>query len=199
MRYLSELAVRTPLEGQPQVYDLLGCVGQQAATQAPVMGFVMERLYTADTLTATREGVGPRGGALVAQDAATARARLSELRALVSDIYVAKFGICEDVCNTPDFQDNLRLGDLVIAKLRGTCLAALRPALGQIVNRQKAGNWTLDMGHQLRENVLLSVWGEPILADPVWSPKQQEPSLGHPVTTKGHWLASKAESHSQSR
>ena len=176
MRYLSELAVRTPLEGEPQVFDILGCVGKHKESNAPLMAFVMERLHTEDSLTEIRPGKGPRGGALFSDTVEAASSRIAELRALVDEIYVGKLGSEHDynVRMLSGSAIDARLGDLVMTALRKTSLSALRPALGRIINRQRSGEWALDLGNHLRQNVLLSVWGEPVFADPVFTPVEDD-------------------------
>lgn len=45
-------------------------------------------------------------------------------------------------------------------------------AVNQMSHRVRSGEWVFDWIDRFDNNVLLSQWGEPILADPVYAPNQ---------------------------
>lgn len=177
--------MRQPSPGLPMVFRDFGVVGHVEAVPGaygdiPLRAYVLERLYPADDLAALRTDICPRGDAMRARSLADARGARAWLAKLVCERRVQ-----DRVPRNADGSSPLH--PLVLGLepvLRNTRFEPLVRSIRRLAHRVQAGEWSFDWSDysSFRRNVMLSMWGEPILSDPVYRRNQvfwREPYTDH--------------------
>ena len=164
--------MRKPVPGLPIVYRDFGVVGRVSGIEdyyddIPLRAYVMERLYPAHAFEQLRKDACPRGDHMRARtvsDAKGARAWLGRVVCERPAKYRHQWG------ESPAAEPTHPLVCRLEASLRNTRLEPLVNSVRRLAPRVQAGEWRFDWDDygSFERNVMLSMWGEPILSDPVY-------------------------------
>lgn len=161
-----------PQAGLPLVYSDFGQVGLIKAVEGhyddiPIHAFLMERLVVGEGLQKLRKDESPRGNGLCAKSVADARGAYSWLHLTV------RGAAWRDECLMPEDKGQLHPLVTKLGSVLGhTRFAPLVNAVKKMSPRVLAHEWVYDWVERFESNVMLSQWGEPILADPVYARTQ---------------------------
>lgn len=193
---LAELQLLSPQLGFPVVYENWGRVATMSCV--PCNAFVMERLFHPDELAATEaHGASPRGELLPWVSRETARNRWSKVGELVSSL--DEFAAARKRAAVVDYYANSQEESKeALGRLASDCepsMVELRQAfcyLENFVDRVASA-------HDLAggENIMVSRWGELILADPISMPanSSSKPCRGDYLQYPWCVVALKVERH----
>lgn len=172
-----------PYAGLPQVFESLGQVGivptyNDPDKHIPLAGFVVEKLFCTHDLKELSKAPCPRGPSpMCARSVSDAHGSLLWLRGKIAD-YLRRSDMEPQTPWSYSRRQEISqaqarefLADLE-PRLRRTRFESLLRPLSRMRARLLTGEWSLDILERFDSNVLLSRWGEPILADPVWKDSQ---------------------------
>jgi hypothetical protein len=164
--------MQQPRKGLPLVFKCFGQVGHVVESryydEIPIHAYLMERLHPVHTVQEKplRTDACPRGTQMCAKTPADAVGAYNWLeRKLFENAYGVEHASTEAAGIHP-------LVPAVHQALHGTRFSPLIGAVKKLAARVSAGEWTFDLVQRFEFNVMVSGWGEPILADPVYAQYQ---------------------------
>ena len=169
--------VGNPTPGLPLVYKAFGQVGEVVFPDTqdpplPIYAYLIERLWSAEDLgemTALRKDHCPRGDAMRAKTPSDAAGAYRWLSRKITD---SPAWYDEHWRSTIPAEKPHPLVTSVHEILAHTRFKPLIGVLRRLSHRVKSGEWRFDWVNRFDYNVMLSGWGEPILADPVYNSNQ---------------------------
>mgnify|MGYP003456590684 CR=1 FL=1 len=167
--------MQQPQMGMPLVFKCFGQVGEVVESRyyqaLPLHAYLVERLHSAAHAKdlPLRTDACPRGPQMCAKTPADAIGAYNWLGRKLRD----KAAAVEHVDRKPQGIRNIHpLVPAVHEALNGTRFSPLIGAVRKLAARVSAGEWIFDVVQRFDHNVLISGWGEPILADPVFDCQQ---------------------------
>lgn len=161
-----------PQMGMPLVFKCFGQVGEVEESRyydaLPLHAYLVERLHSAYDAKdrPLRTDACPRGPQMCAKTPADAVGAYTWLERKLWDKAAAVESASRELkC----IQGIHPMVPAVHEVLHGTRFRPLIGAVRKLAARVSAGEWTFDLIHRFETNVLISGWGEPILADPVYN------------------------------
>jgi hypothetical protein len=175
-----------PVPGLPLVYQDFGVVGRVAGVESfyediPLRAYVMERLYSRADIAALRKDACPRGDAMRARSVGDAKGAVAWLEKR----------ICGNSLGLHDANEVPLVVQTLDSLLSATRFQPLVSTVRRLAPRVRAGEWEFDWAtySAFGRNVMLSLWGEPILSDPVYSREQVPWIKPYPWMWEDSWCS----------